>query len=151
MYTHTYTHTAPHQTHMNIYLVSSFSSSSPLLSTTESSDTNEIFSFCIEPNIRYHITNNTLIKSIRHVQYLHVYKSKAPVHNITLELWASWEESIFFTSQILFLMSNFSTVRLVGRWLTLTMQRWNRNRVYFSVIPTFTMLCLCQHHIANQP
>ena len=42
---------------------------------------------------------------------------------------------LFFNSQILYLMFNFSTIWLVGwwAWLILAMQCRNRNQVYFSV------------------
>ena len=43
-------------------------------------------------------------------------------------------KNIFFTSQIGSLMLNFSTIWLVGCWLTLATIRWNRNQVYSSVI-----------------
>ena len=67
------------------------------------------------------------------------------VHNMMLALqatsrasWASWK-SLFFTSQIASLVLNFSTIWLVGRWLTLATLHWNR-RVYSSITPTLTML-----------
>ena len=64
---------------------------------------------------------------------------KAPV--TTFKAWFTiWRWShehhgkkYFFTSQILFLVSNFLTVWLVGCWLTLAMQCWNRIQVYFNV------------------
>ena len=64
---------------------------------------------------------------------------KAPV--TTFKAWFTiwcWSrdrhgKKYFFTSQILFLVSNFSTIWLVECWLMLAMQRWNRNRVYSSV------------------
>ena len=54
-------------------------------------------------------------------------------------------KTIFFTSQILFLMLQ------VGHWLMLATQRWNRNQVYSSVTPTLAMLRWCEHHIVYQP
>ena len=72
------------------------------------------------------------------------------VHNIMLEpwvsqeSWASWES--IFSSQILFLMSNFSTIWLVGRRLTLATQCWKRNRVYFCITPMLAMLHWWQRH-----
>ena len=58
---------------------------------------------------------------------------------------------VFFTSQIIFLVLNFSTVWSVGCWLMLTTQLWNRNWVYSSITPMLVTLCWCQHHIVNQP
>ena len=65
------------------------------------------------------------------------------VHNITLApqasraLWVS-REMYFFTSQIIFLTLNFSTIWLVGCWLMLATQRWKRNCEY----TTCTCSCL---------
>ena len=88
------------------------------------------------------------------IHYLQLCDHLSLVHNMMLELQAlqvmSVTEKSFFTSQILFLMSNFSTVWLVECWLTLATQHWNRNRVYSSVIPTLVMLHCCQRHILNQ-
>ena len=56
----------------------------------------------------------------------------------------------FFTSQILFLMLNFSTIWLVGRWLTLATQRWNRNQVCSIISPKLVMLHWRECHIVNQ-
>ena len=63
-------------------------------------------------------------------------------------LWASWEHHeekySIFTSQILFLISNFSMIWLVGCMLAnvkIAMQHWNRNQVYSSITPNaHTML-----------
>ena len=41
-----------------------------------------------------------------------------------------------FSSQILFPMSNCLTIRLVGCWLMLAMQRWFSNLVYSSATLT---------------
>ena len=54
--------------------------------------------------------------------------------------------SYLLTSQILFQMLSFMTIWLVGCWLSLVMQCWNRNRVYSSVIPALAKLRWCQHH-----
>ena len=43
-----------------------------------------------------------------------------------------WKKHFFPTSQILI---NFSTIWMVGYWLTLVMQYWNRNWVYSNVTP----------------
>ena len=59
------------------------------------------------------------------------------------------QEKYVFNSQILFLTLNISTIWLVGRWLMLVMQRWNRNQVYSSVTLVLVMLRWCQHHIVN--
>ena len=55
----------------------------------------------------------------------------------------------FFTNQILFLSLNFLTVLLVGCWITLAMQCWNRNRVYSSVTQMLTTLRWHQRHPVN--
>ena len=47
-------------------------------------------------------------------------------------------------------ITNFSTVWLVGCWLMLVMQCWNRNRVYSNIILTLAMLHWPQHHNVNQ-
>ena len=60
------------------------------------------------------------------------------------------EKSLFFTSQIASLTSIFSTIWLVGHWLTLTTLCWNRNGVYSSVTPTLATLRWREHHIVNQ-
>ena len=56
------------------------------------------------------------------------------------------EKSIFLLVKILFLMSNFSTIWLVGRWLMLVTQHWNRNWVYSSLILVLATLPWRQHH-----
>ena len=66
-----------------------------------------------------------------------------------LALWASWEK-VFFTTQIISLTLNFSTIWLVGCWLTLVTQCWNRNRVYSSITLMLATLRWSQHHIVNQ-
>ena len=63
-------------------------------------------------------------------------------------LWASRKS--LFTSQIASLMLNFSTVWLVGCWLTLATLRWNRNQVYSSITLTPAMLHWRELHIVNQ-
>ena len=63
---------------------------------------------------------------------------------------ASVLEKSFFTSQIASLTLNFSTISLVGNWLTLATLRWNRNRVYSSVTLTLAMLRWRERHIVNQ-
>lgn len=67
------------------------------------------------------------------------------VHNKIIEQWVSWAslKKVFFHQSNLFLMSVFLTVWLVRYWLTLMMQRWNRNRVYFSVTVILAMLRTC--------
>ena len=60
---------------------------------------------------------------------------------------ASITEKSFFTSQIASLTLNFSTIRLVGRWLMLATLRWNRNQVYSSVTQTLRWR---ERHIVNQ-
>ena len=58
-------------------------------------------------------------------------------------------EKIFFTSNILVLMLNFSTTWLVGHWLMLATQHWNKYRVYSSITPTLVTLWWHQRHIVN--
>ena len=45
-----------------------------------------------------------------------------------------------WSRQIGSLMLNFSTIWLVGRWLTLATLHWNRKQVYSSVTPTLATL-----------
>ena len=54
------------------------------------------------------------------------------------------------SSQIASLTLTFSTIWLVGRWLTLATLRWNRNRVYSSVTSTLATLRWRERHIVNQ-
>ena len=59
-------------------------------------------------------------------------------------------EKVFFISQIASLTLHFSTIWLVGCWLTLSTLRWNRNRVYSSITPTLATLRWRECHIVNQ-
>ena len=59
-------------------------------------------------------------------------------------------ESIFFNSQIIPLTLNVSTIWLVGCWLMLATQRWNRNWVYSRITLALVTLRWCQCHVVNQ-
>ena len=94
---------------------------------------------------------------------LHVYKNV----NTNLFVWHRCQQNVntnlivwhwrqehygkkyFFTSQIISMMLNFSTFWLVGRWLTLVTQHWNKNWVYSSVTLMHMTLRWHQRHFVN--
>ena len=64
--------------------------------------------------------------------------------------WAPWKKVLFSPVKLHPWRLTFSTIWLVGRWLTPTTLHWNRNQVYSSITSTLTMLHWRERHIVNQ-